>query len=162
MNMPRERDQADVEGADLSGIAVVQRLNRKLLAVIQSGNAVLYGGAVHRLRAAVFHQDGGDIVASVYLADVADGKSVHEIDFLQVVPAEPTDQLDAGAEQNRVILHALHTAYPLQYQERNCFVHTIRLARTPAGLIVTVWLAGRSEAVAPQDLHRGFRPDPVS
>lgn len=62
----------------------------------------------------------------------------------QVTPAE------LAQKHNRVLLHALHTAHPVLYQEKQRFIHTLTFQIYGGGIIGTVYLTGDPTPIAPE------------
>lgn len=64
-------------------------------------------------------------------------------------PAEDTPA-EAQQKHNRVLLHALHTAHPMIYKEKQCFIHTLLFQVKGGDISATVYLMGNSAPIAPE------------
>jgi hypothetical protein len=71
------------------------------------------------------------------------------------------DDTPVGREQkhHRVLLHALHTAHPVAYQGKHCFIHTITFQQEGGNITATVYLAGDPKPVKPADLTLWEAPE---
>lgn len=135
-----------------------ERWNRALLAATQTTRKLVYRGAVRDIDSVSFQLDGSSVLGTAYLSGETGGTQNEHIEFLPVSLDLAAQHVDARALQVKVVLHALQTAYPLRHRGLNVFVHTLHIAVRGGELLVKVYLMGRPESVAPEDLERHDRP----
>ncbi|MCU6501915.1 hypothetical protein LPN04_29405 [Rugamonas sp. A1-17] len=158
-----EREALAVEDARDAPIVPMtpSRWNRALLAAMQSDRQVIHRGEVCRLSAVCFQLDGSSVSGTAYL----DGRTgdVEPTDLLFQASDACSVIVDIPAAQHheRVILHALQTAYPLRYGDLSVFVHTLHLSFTEGECRTKVYLAGYKNVVAPELLTKHPRPAAV-
>lgn len=59
----------------------------------------------------------------------------------------PDTPAEASQKHNRVLLHALHTAHPMRYQGKQCFIHTLLFQIHGGDISATVYLTGSTGPV---------------
>jgi len=65
----------------------------------------------------------------------------------------PDTPAEARQKHNRVLLHALHTAHPMLYQGKQCFIHTLMFQIQGGDITVDVYLTGGTGPVEAEQVQ---------